>query len=354
MTSLNRPDAGQGARMRAEGIALFALGASRAWGEKVAQALGTPLSRHEERQFEDGEHKARPLESVRGKNVYVIHSLYADETHSVNDKLCWLLFFLGALGDAGAQRITVIAPYLCYARKDRKTKPRDPVTTRYVAQLLESVGADRVVTMDVHNLAAFQNAFRRRSENLEARSLFARHFAQTLDSDRVAVVSPDPGGVKRAEKFADTLATVLGVHPAVAFMQKRRSEGVVSGEMLVGDVRGRRAIIFDDLIGTGTTLTRAANACRANGAEAVLAAATHGLFIGAANEALASPLFDAIVIADTVPPFRVIAEALSRKLTVLDTSAFFAEAIARLHAGGSIVDLVEHPASASEPSISAA
>lgn len=138
---------------------LFALQSTRELGDRVAAALGVPLSPHEERGFEDGEHKVRPLVSVRGHDVFVLQSLYGDADQSPNDKLCRLLFFTGALKDAGAARVTVVAPYLCYSRKERKTKSRDPVTTRYVASLFEAVETDCVVTLDVHNVAAFQNAF---------------------------------------------------------------------------------------------------------------------------------------------------------------------------------------------------
>ena len=182
-------------------LALFALNTSRDFGEKVSAHLSLPLRAHEERDFEDGEHKARPLVNVRGQDVFVIQSLYSDPHHSVNDKLCRLLFFLGALRDASAARVTAIVPYLCYARKDRQSKPRDPVTTRYIATLFDAMGVDRVVTLDVHNLAAFQNASRSRAEHLEAKKLFVEFFAPLVSQDEVVVVSPDVGGVKRAEDF---------------------------------------------------------------------------------------------------------------------------------------------------------
>jgi len=124
---------------------VFALKASRAYGEMVAASMGVPLSTHEERSFEDGEHKARPLTSVRGRDVYVVQSLHGGPDDSPNDKLCRLLFFAGAVHDAGARRVTAVIPYLAYARKDRRTKSRDPVTTRYVAQLIEAVGRDKKV-----------------------------------------------------------------------------------------------------------------------------------------------------------------------------------------------------------------
>src|SRR3990167_755469 len=182
-------------------LTLFALDDSREFGERVSRHLNLGLGAHEQREFEDGEHKTRPLISVRGKDVFVVQSLHADHHQSVADKLCRLWFFIGTLKDASAARVTAIVPYLAYARKDRKTQPRDPVTTRYVAALFEAVGVDCVVTLDVHNLAAFQNAFRCRTEHLEANRLFVRHFVALVREREVVVVAPDAGGIKRAEHF---------------------------------------------------------------------------------------------------------------------------------------------------------
>lgn len=318
---------------------LFALGGSQTFGAQVAGHLGVLLSPHEEREFEDGEHKARPLVSVRDRDVFVVHSLYADREQSGNDKLCRLLFFIGALKDASAGRVTAIVPYLAYARKDRKSKARDPVTTRYVAALFEAVGVDAMVTMDVHNLAAYQNAFRCRTEHLEAGSLFVAHFASLFKGRNVVVVSPDEGGIKRAEQFRQRLAHEIGAPVGAAFVEKYRSEGVVSGNMLVGDVAGRQAIIVDDLIGTGTTLVRAARACRERGAVKVMAAATHGLFTGEADDMLANSELEQIVVADTVPPFRLEQGQAAKKTTVLGCAPLFAQAIRRLHEGGSVTEL---------------
>ena len=184
---------------------------------------------------------------MREKDVFVVCSLHGEAGHSVNDKLCRLLFLLGALRDASARRVTAVVPYLCYARKDRKSKPRDPVTTRYVAQLFEVMSIDRLVTLDVHNLAAFQNAFRIPTEHLEARTLFIQHFATRFQGADVAVVSPDAGGVKRAEAFRAALERALGRPVGSAFMEKYRSAGVLRGSTLVGDVKGRIAILVDDL-----------------------------------------------------------------------------------------------------------
>ena len=321
-------------------LRIFALDASRSFGEAVAAQLALPLGPHEEREFEDGEHKARPLVSVRGADVFVIHSLFGEATQSANDKLVRMLFFIGALKDAAAARVTAVVPYLAYARKDRKTKSRDPVTTRYVASLFEAVGTDCVVTLDVHNLAAFQNAFRCRTEHLEANSLFVAHFAPLFPDAEIAVVSPDAGGIKRAEQFRNRLAAALGRPVAAAFAEKHRSAGVVSGEALVGDVGGKVAIIIDDLISAGSTIARTARACRDRGATRVLAAASHGLFAGAANSVLAESSVEQIVVTDAVPPLRVTDGRLKAKLVHVGTASLFAEAIGRIHSGGSIVDLL--------------
>ncbi|OGA25175.1 MAG: ribose-phosphate pyrophosphokinase [Betaproteobacteria bacterium RIFCSPLOWO2_02_FULL_67_26] len=322
-------------------LSLFALHASRAYGERVAGALGVALARHEEREFEDGEHKARPSESVRGRDVYVVHSLYGEAAQSVNDKLVRLLFFLGAVRDAAAGRVTAVVPYLCYARKDRRSQPRDPLSTRYVASLLETAGAECVVTLDVHNLAAYENAFRIRAEHLEARKLLVDDFVPRIGSGPVVVVSPDVGGVKRAERFREALSRRLGREAGSAFLEKYRSAGVVSGAAVVGDIEGRTAIIVDDLISTGGTIARAVAACRSRGARAVYAAATHGIFVGDAARLVGDPGLERLVITDTVPPFRLDPALVRGKMTVLDTAPLFAEAIRRLHTGGSITDLQE-------------
>lgn len=186
-------------------LSLFAVEGTRDYGSRVAQHLDLVLGEHEERAFEDGEHKIRPLVEVRRHDVFVIHSLYGDAEQSPNDKLCRLLFFIGALKDAGAERVTAAVPYLCYARKDRRTQPRDPITTKYVARLFEACGADAVMTLDVHNVAAFENAFRCPSTNLEAIPIFVEHFAGLLRYEKVAVVSPDIGGAKRASSSDEPL-----------------------------------------------------------------------------------------------------------------------------------------------------
>jgi len=311
---------------------IFALDATRELGEAIAGVLAVELAPHEEREFEDGEHKARPLISVRGQDAYLLQSLHGGPDASPNDKLCRLLFLAGALRDAGAARVTAVIPYLAYARKDRRTQSRDPITTRYVAQLIEAVGVDRVVAVDVHNIAAFENAFRRPTVHLEARPLFVAHLAPLLRGQQVAVVSPDAGGAKRAELLRESLAEALGAEIRLAFLEKRRSGGVVSGqEAVVGGVEGCAAVIVDDLVSTGTTLARAAAACRAQGALATYAVVTHGLFTGDAERVVAGAGFERLVITNTVPPFRLRPRTVRAHLTVLDAAPLLAEAVRRLH-----------------------
>jgi ribose-phosphate pyrophosphokinase len=319
---------------------LFALEASAGLGQAVSEALGQPLNRREERSFEDGEHKARPLDPVEGADVYVIQSLHSGPLESANDKLCRLLFFIGALKDAGAARVTAVTPYLCYARKDRRTKPNDPVTTRYVGTLFDAIGADAVVTLDVHNPAAFENAFRRRAITLTAAPLFVEQALAWADGP-ISVVSPDPGGVKRAELLREALEARLGRPVGKAFADKHRSAGVVTGELLVGDVAGATVLIVDDLISTGGTLVRAARAARRQGAVRAVAMATHGLFMHGADEALADAAIDRLVVTDAVPAFRLGEQAAVRsKLEVLACAPLLAEAIARLHGHRPLTDLM--------------
>ncbi|MCW5744859.1 MAG: ribose-phosphate pyrophosphokinase [Alphaproteobacteria bacterium] len=320
-------------------VRLFALQATAEFGHAVARALGRPLSAHEERGFEDGEHKVRPLDAVGNADVYVVQSLHGGPAESANDKLCRLLFFIGALKDAGASRVTAIVPYLCYARKDRRTKANDPVTTRYLGSMFEAVGTDAVVTLEVHNPVAFENAFRCRTVTLPAATLFI-DYARTLGDDRLCVVSPDPGGAKRAELFRTALEETLDRPVGKAFADKHRSAGVVSGDLFVGDVAGATALVVDDLISTGGTLARAARAARQAGARRVIALVAHGLFMAGAAEALADSALDQVVVTDSVPPFRLGPGAARDKLLILPAAPLLAETIARLRDGRPLSDLL--------------
>jgi ribose-phosphate pyrophosphokinase len=322
-------------------IAIFAMDGTRAFGEQVAAHLGLELSPHQVRTFEDGEHTFRSLVNVRSRDVFVIHSIYSDETQSVNDKLMRLLHFIGALHDSAAARVTAVVPYLAFMRADTKSLPRGLVTTRHLATLFEASGADRILTIDVHSRAAFDNAFRIGSDHLEARPIFARHFAATLDKDGpVVVISPDAGGLKRAGRFRDRLAQELGREVGTGFMEKTRTaEGVRSGG-LHADVDGATVIVVDDMISTGGTLALAASSAKDAGAGRVAAAATHGLFVGDAPRILETSVLDEIVITDTIPPFRIEGEAVLQKVTVLSTTSLFAAAIQRIHDGGSVTELL--------------
>lgn len=320
---------------------LFALDATRSFGEAVARVLGIGLAPHEEREFEDGEHKARPLRGVRGADAYVVQSLHGGPDQSPNDKLCRLLFFLAALLDSGAARATAVVPYLAYARKDRRTKPRDPLTARYVAQLFEAVGIDAVVALDVHNPAAFENAFRCRTVPLDSRALFAPRLSALAGDGPLVVASPDPGGVKRAQLVREGLERRLGRPVGFAFADKRRSAGVVSGDLLVGEVADATVAVVDDLIASGGTVLRCAEACLARGAARVIASAAHGLFTAGAAEALAAPALARTLVSDTVPPFRLPPALLGSRVEVVSAAPLFAEAIRRLHEGGSITELLE-------------
>ena len=284
---------------------IFALNASARLGAAIAAAVDQPLASQEEREFEDGEHKARPLEPVNGSDVYVVQSLHSGLQQSANDKLCRLLFFIGALKDAGAARITAVVPYLCYARKDRRTKPNDPVTTRYIASMFESVGTDCVVTLEVHNPAAFENAFRCRTVALTGTPLFVDYVKKHLANAKLAVISPDAGGMKRTELLREALEAALDRQVGKGLAEKHRSAGVVSGDLFTGDVTGATALIIDDLISTGGTLLRTARSARAAGAKRVIALVTHGLFMPGSAEVLADAALDQIIVSDTVPPFRL-------------------------------------------------
>jgi len=319
---------------------LFTLGASAEFGDAVAEALGRPLDPLEERAFEDREHKARPMVSVRGEDVYVIQSLHGGPDESPNDKLVRLLFFLATLRTNGAARVTAVIPYLAYARKDRQTKPRDPLTARYVAELIEAMGAARVVTLEAHNLAAFQNAFRIETVALDLRGVMLARAAALAADAPVAVASPDPGGVKRAQLFREALEARLGRPVGFALMEKRRSAGVVSGGLLAGDVADARVLVVDDMIASGGTMVRAGRALRAAGATSVWALAAHGLFTEGAEAAVADAAIDGWLVTDSVPTFRLTDPAIRARVEMVSAAPLIAETIRRLDAGEAVSDLI--------------
>ncbi len=346
----HRPLFRQAARSAADEPMIFALRGAQGLGTKIAEGLELPLAPYEERSFEDGEHKLRPLASVRQRDVFVLDSLFSntDPTihESVNDKLVKLAFFIATLRQAGARRISAVLPYLCYARKDRQTKSRDPIATRYVAQLLESMGVDEVISVTAHNLAAFQNSFRCPTIHLDTDRLFARYVAPRVEGKNVSVVSPDLGGGKRAELFREALEQELQRPVAKAFIDKQRSMGVVTGTIFAGDVAGATALILDDMIGTGETMIRAASACRRHGATEIYALATHGLFTGADPKLLDQSSIDRIIVTDSVPlPLAMARGLMSAKLEIVSLAGLIGKAIRIAHAGGAISALLRDNAS---------
>ena len=345
----------------------FALAGSELLGRRVCDRGGFALAEHEEREFDGGEHKARPLVDVRGADVYILHSLHADRNVSVNDRLIRLLFFISTCREHGASRITAIAPYLAYSRKDRQTKPlkvpnglravgysttdipalvegtlpQHRVTKRSprpaapddLARLFEAAGVDCLATLEVHNLAAFQNAFRCRTLHLATDDLLAADIAGRSGQKPLSVVSPDPGGVKRAQLAREALEAKVGRPVEFGFMEKRRSAGVVSGVHFAGDVEGRAVHIVDDMICGGGTILRAAEAVRARGAAEVHAIATHGLLTEEAAARFADQqLVDTITVTDSVAPFAFPVEALGPRLRVVETAPLIAVTINALRA----------------------
>lgn len=315
-------------------LLLFSLDGESPLAAGVAQALAMPLSPHEDRAFEDGEHKVRPLVDPRGSDAYVIAGLHGGPRDSPHDKLLRLLMFIATLRDHGAARVTAVLPYLAYARKDRQTKPFDPLGLRYVAQLFEAMGTAQLIVLEAHNVAAFQSAFRCPTMHLESHRAFDALADRWAARGPIAVASPDPGGVKRALLWQEHLQSRQGQDVGFAMIDKRRSAGVVSSANLVaGDVKDRAVLVFDDLIASGETMRRAAVALRESGARDVIAVAAHGLFVGAAAQVLADPVITELAVTDSVPPFRLPGDGpIAAKLHCASVAPMFAQAIRSDHA----------------------
>lgn len=310
---------------------LFVLGESGELGRNIARAASIEPAALEERRFERGEFKLRPLASVRDREVTIIQTLAASDGAPIAERLVRLLFLIAGLRDAGAARRIACVPYLAYARKDRRTQPRDPVNTRYVAQLLEAAGLDRLIALDVHNPAALDNAFRIPVDHLSALPLFAAHLAQRLAGRPLAVASPDAGGIKRAQLFREQLSERVGTPVEMAFVEKRRVGDTVSGGMFTGEVAGRNVVVLDDLCASGGTLVRAAAACRAAGAGAVFAAVTHAPMRAGLERLLAEPAINGVLITDSVgESFHDLAASGAGKLEVVSIAPLFGEALRRL------------------------
>lgn len=322
---------------------LFSLSESSELGAAISRESGIALAPLEERAFEQGEFKLRPLVSVRERRAWVVQSLCASDAVPTAQRLIRLLFLLCTLRDGGARHIGALIPYLAYARKDRRTQPRDPVYTRYVAQLFEVCGVERLMALDVHNPAALDNAFRIGVDHLSALPMFAQHFAERLGGARVAVASPDVGGIKRAQIFRELLQRRIGKPIGQAFVEKRRVHGEVSGGLVVGDVEGSSVLILDDLCSSGGTLRRAAASLRSAGAAAVYAIVTHAPLDGGTAAVLADPVIDGLVITDSVgAASHPILTSPPPKLTVLPVAPLLGQALSRPLRGAPLAELLEH------------
>lgn len=323
--------------------AFFAPGESLAAGRAVARAAGLEPAPLEERTFDDGEFKLRPLESVRGRTVFVYQSLAGSAEAPAAQRLVRLLFLLANLRDNGARRCIAVVPYLAYARKDRRTQPRDPVHTRYVAELLEAAGAQRLVALDVHNTPSLDNAYRIPVDHLSALPMLADHFARRIDAEDLAVASPDIGGVKRVQIFQQLLGRRLGREVDLVFVEKRRARGAVSGGTVVGlHRRGMSVILLDDLCATGGTLVRAAEACMAAGASAVHAAVTHAPSRRGIENVLAGEAIASLTVTDSVDgSLREAAAWHPGRIECVSVAPLLGEALARLRDGRPLVALLD-------------
>ncbi len=318
----------------------FALSETRDLGAACCSAAGLCMTPLEERLFEGGEFKLRPMTSVRDRATYVFQSLAHGAGLSPADRFIRMLFLLSNLRDAGASSRTAVIPYLAYARKDRRTQLRDPVNTRYVAELLEACGTTRLMALDVHNPAALDNAFRIPIDHLTALPMMADHYVSRVGSADLVVVSPDVGGVKRAQIFRELLEVRCAREAELAFVEKRRASGAVSSGRLVGDVAGRHALVIDDLCATGGTLVSAAQRCREAGATAVHVAVTHApLPEGLEKLAACSSIAD-VLVTDSTGTKREYSAALQRKLTTLTVAPLFGLAVQRIQTGKPLAPLL--------------
>ncbi|GGA52320.1 ribose-phosphate pyrophosphokinase [Kroppenstedtia guangzhouensis] len=298
-------------------LQVFSCNSNPELAREIAEHVGVPLGNAVVGSFSDGEIHVRLDESVRGSDVYVIQST----CHPVNQNLMELLVMVDALKRASARTINVVIPYYGYARQDRKTRARDPITAKLVANLIETAGADRMITMDLH-ATQIQGFFDIPVDHLLGVPILGEYFIQKKLDDPV-VVSPDHGGVIRARKLAERLES------PIAIIDKRRPEPNVAEVMnIVGDVKGKRCIIIDDIIDTAGTITLAANALLDYGAKEVYACCTHPVFSGPAIQRIRDSKITEMVVANTIP---LTEEKQLDKISVLSVASLIGEAIIRVH-----------------------
>ena len=312
-------------------INVFSGNSNKALAEAICREMGTQLGDSEVGAFSDGENYVSIYETVRGSDVFVIQST----SSPVNDNLMDLLIMIDALRRASAGRITAVIPYFGYARQDRKTKPRDPISAKLVANLITRAGADRVLTMDLH-ANQIQGFFDIPVDNLLGSPVFVDHFrAKFADChDETMVVSPDVGSVARARAFAQKLDMPL------AIVDKRRQKANSSEVMnIIGEVEGKNVILLDDMVDTGGSLCHAAKALvEIGGAKSVTACASHGVLSGPAYDRINESVIDEVIFLDTIQP-RPDVHKICPKIKYLSVAHMFAEAIERIYEEQSVSKL---------------
>ena len=315
-----------------ENIKIFCGNSNPEFAKNICKDLGVDLGQAEVKTFADGEASVSLLETVRGADVFLVQST----CKPVNDHLMELLVMCDACRRASAGRITAVIPYFGYARQDRKAKSRDPISAKLVANMITAAGADRVLTMDLH-ASQIQGFFDIPLDHLLGNPSFVDYYLakfpeEQYNHDDFVVVSPDVGSVGRARAFA------AKVHMGLAIVDKRRQKANVCEVMnIIGDVRGKTCILFDDMVDTAGSLCNAAKALTEHGgAKAVYACATHGVLSGPAYERIENSPIQEMVFLNTIPQC---ANTASGKIKFLDVSHVFARAIEHIHGGTSIADL---------------